>query len=143
MSTAATPSLDQLRVDIVGSFLRPPALKHAATAFARGAENAAELHALEDAAIASLIEQEEAHGLPIVSDGEFRRRHFMESFAEVAGTEPWRAAMMRSAAVKAPTPGGEQPKILDQEHGNEVRCPVTRRLELVRNAPLEEYRFAA
>jgi 5-methyltetrahydropteroyltriglutamate--homocysteine methyltransferase len=143
MNVATPTSLDLLRVDIVGSFLRPPALKAAAAAFAAGGGNAAELHRLEDAAIAALIELEERHGLPIVSDGEFRRRQFMESFAEVAGTEPWRAAMMRSAAVKAPTPGGEQPKVLDQEHGNEVRCPVTRRLELVRNAPLDEYRFAA
>ncbi len=41
MSVAAPPSLDRLRVDIVGSFLRPPALKHAAAAFASGADNAA------------------------------------------------------------------------------------------------------
>jgi 5-methyltetrahydropteroyltriglutamate--homocysteine methyltransferase len=143
MSVATPASLDRLRVDVVGSFLRPPALKAAAAAFAAGAGNANDLHQLEDAAIAALIELEERHGLPIVSDGEFRRRQFMESFADVAGTEPWRAAMMRSAAVKAPAAAGEQPKILDQEHGNEVRCPVTRRLELVRNAPLEEYRFAA
>ena len=143
MSVATPVSLDTLRVDIVGSFLRPPALKAAAAAFAAGADNAGELRRLEDAAIAELIELEERHGLPIVSDGEFRRRQFMESFAEVAGTEPWRAAMMRSAAVKTPTTDAERVKILDQEHGNEVRCPVTRRLELVRNAPLDEYRFAA
>ena len=135
-------SLDHLRVDIVGSFLRPPALKHAATAFAAGADNAAELRALEDAAIAELIAREEQHGLPIVSDGEFRRRQFMESFAEVAGMEPWREALKRQAAVKAPD-DAEKVRVLDKEHGNEVRCPVTQRLELVRNAPLEEYRFAA
>lgn len=143
MNVATPASLDLLRVDIVGSFLRPPALKVAAATFAAGADNAAELQSLEDVAIAELIELEERHGLPIVSDGEFRRRHFMESFAEVAGTEPWRAALRRSAAVKTPTTPGEQPKVLDREHGNEVRCPVTRRLELVRNVPLEEYRFAA
>ncbi len=141
MTVTTPPTLDRLRVDIVGSFLRPPALKQAASAFAAGAGNAAELRALEDAAIAMLIAQEEAHGLPIVSDGEFRRRHFMESFAQVAGMEPWYAALARSAATKAPA-GSEQPRVLDREHGNEVRCPVTQRLELVRNAPLDEYRFA-
>ena len=135
-------SLDLLRVDIVGSFLRPPALKHAATAFASGADNAAELRGLEDTAIAALIAQEERHGLPIVSDGEFRRRQFMESFAEVKGMEPWRAVLKAQAATKAPE-GSEKVRVLDKEHGNEVRCPVTQRLELVRNAPLEEYRFAA
>jgi len=142
MSTAAKASLDQLRVDIVGSFLRPPELKRAAAAFAEGADNAAELRALEDAAIAALIAQEEAHGLPIVSDGEFRRRHFMESFADVAGTEPWRAVLNRAMVTKSPEAVGAV-KVLEQEHGNEVRAPVTQRLELVRNAPLDEYRFAA
>jgi 5-methyltetrahydropteroyltriglutamate--homocysteine methyltransferase len=143
MSVApSATSLDQLRVDIVGSFLRPPALKHAATAFASGADNAAELRGLEDAAIAALIAQEERHGLPIVSDGEFRRRQFMESFAEVAGMEPWREVLKRQAATKAPESAASVP-VLEKEHGNEIRCAVTQRLELVRNAPLEEYRFAA
>jgi len=142
MSVTTPASLDQLRVDIVGSFLRPATLKRAAADFAAGAGDAAALHRLEDAAIAALIAQEEPHGLPIVSDGEFRRRQFMESFAEVAGMEPWYAALRRSAAVKAPV-AGAQPAVLEQEHGNEVRAPVTRRLELLRSAPLEEYRFAA
>jgi methionine synthase II (cobalamin-independent) len=102
MSLATAPILDQFRADIVGSFLQPPALKHAATAFAAGAGDAAELRRLEDEAIAALITQEEAHGLPIVSDGEFRRRHFMENFADVAGMEPWRAVLNGAAATKAP-----------------------------------------
>jgi 5-methyltetrahydropteroyltriglutamate--homocysteine methyltransferase len=142
MSVASETSLDQLRVDIVGSFLRPPNLKQAAAAYAGGADNAAELHRLEDEAIAALIAQEERHGLPIVSDGEFRRRHFMESFADVAGMEPWRAVLNRATATKVPE-SAAAPKVLDKEHGNEIRCPVTQRLALVRNAPLDEYRFAA
>jgi 5-methyltetrahydropteroyltriglutamate--homocysteine methyltransferase len=77
MTVTTAPTLDRLRVDIVGSFLRPARLKQAAAAFATGAENRAELRRLEDAAIAALIGREESHGLPIVSDGEFRRRQFM------------------------------------------------------------------
>jgi 5-methyltetrahydropteroyltriglutamate--homocysteine methyltransferase len=142
MVSTTAPSLDGLRVDIVGSFLRPPDLKRAGAAFAAGARNAAELHRLEDAAIQDLIAQEERHGLPIVSDGEFRRRHFMESFADVAGMEPWRAVLLGAAAIKAPEDAAAVP-VLEKEHGNEVRCPVTQRLALVRNAPLDEYRFAA
>ena len=142
MTVLTQSSLDTLRVDIVGSFLRPPGLKAAETAFAAGSSNAAELHRLEDEAIAALIAQEEQHGLPIVSDGEYRRRHFMESFAQVAGMEPWYAVLNGAAATKAPETA-EKPKVLDKEHGNEVRCPVTQRLELVRNAPLDEYTFAA
>jgi 5-methyltetrahydropteroyltriglutamate--homocysteine methyltransferase len=143
MSAATNPtSLDLLRVDIVGSFLRPPALKQAAAAAASGADNAAQLHALEDSAIAALIAEEERHGLPIVSDGEFRRGHFMESFADVKGTEPWRAHLKEQPALKA-VDGAAEVRVLDKEHGNEVRHGVTQRLELVRNAPLEEYRYAA
>jgi 5-methyltetrahydropteroyltriglutamate--homocysteine methyltransferase len=143
MTVSDNPSsLDMLRVDIVGSFLRPPALKQAAAAAASGAQNAAELHALEDSAIAALIAEEERHGLPIVSDGEFRRGHFMESFADVRGTEPWRAHLKEQPALKAVENAAEV-RVLDKEHGNEVRHGVTQRLELVRNAPLEEYRFAA
>ena len=141
VSPTALP-LDDLRVDIVGSFLRPPDLKRAGAAFADGAQNAAELHQLENAAIQDLIAREERHGLPIVSDGEFRRRHFMESFADVAGMEPWRAVLLKAAAIKAPEDAAAVP-VLEKEHGNEVRCPVTQRLRLVRNAPLDEYRFAA
>ena len=142
MTVTAEPRLDHLRVDIVGSFLRPPELKELETAFANGDGDAANLHLAEDAAIAELIRNEERHGLPIVSDGEFRRRHFMESFADVAGTEPWRAVLKRSVATKMPTTG-DKPTILEQEHGNEIRCPVTERLSLVRNVPLAEYTYAA
>lgn len=142
MVSSGGPSLDDLRVDIVGSFLRPAELKRAGAAYAAGAKNVAELHRLEDSAIQDLIAEEERHGLPIISDGEYRRRHFMESFADVAGMEPWRAVLLKAAAIKAPENAAAVP-VLEKEHGNEVRCPVTQRLQLVRNAPLDEYRFAA
>jgi 5-methyltetrahydropteroyltriglutamate--homocysteine methyltransferase len=135
-------SLETLRVDLVGSFLRPDALKQAIEAHDNGTLSDADLAAAQDAAIRELVLTEERHGLPIVSDGEFRRRHFMESFADVAGMEPWRAELQRQAG-KTAAPSGGAPPVLVKEHGNEVRCPVTQRLELRRNAPLDEYRFAA
>jgi len=79
--------------------------------------------------------------LPILTDGEFRRRQFMESFADVAGTEPWRRAIVAGAAARVES--NPAPKPLEQEHGNEVRRPVTQRLTLTKNVPLEEYAFAA
>ncbi len=51
----------------------------------------------------------------------------MESFADVAGMEPWRAVLKQAAATKAPATGAK-PKVLDKELGNEVRAPVTQRL---------------
>jgi 5-methyltetrahydropteroyltriglutamate--homocysteine methyltransferase len=130
-----------LRVDIVGSFLRPPALKAAFAAYDAGRLDADGLRHAQDSAIRELIAEEERHGLPIVGDGEFRRRQFMESFADVAGTEPWRRALVASAAARIAN--DPAPKPLEREVGNEVRRPVTERLRLLRNVPLEEYSYAA
>ena len=77
----APSTLDTLRVDIVGSFLRPPELKDAFPRRDAGELDDAALRALQDAAIRDLVRDEEAHGLPIVGDGEFRRRNFNQSFA--------------------------------------------------------------
>lgn len=131
-------NLDTLRVDFVGSFLRPSPLVDAFRRYDEGALDAAGLRAAQDDAIRSLISEQERHGLPLVNDGEFRRRQFMESFADVAGTEPWREAI-RERSHNAQ--GDDVP--LTRVHGNEVRRPVTQRLALTRNAPLDEYRFAA
>lgn len=61
------------RYDVVGSFLRPAELKEARAQFAKGEIDAAALTAVEDKAIAELVEQEKASGLKAVTDGEFRR----------------------------------------------------------------------
>lgn len=61
------------RYDIVGSFLRPAALKQAREDFAAGTIDAAALAAAEDEAIRALIEDEKKAGLKAVTDGEFRR----------------------------------------------------------------------
>ncbi len=61
------------RYDIVGSFLRPDALKKARLASALHQITAQELAAAEDAAILDLIAKQKAAGLPVITDGEFRR----------------------------------------------------------------------
>ena len=62
------------KVDVVGSFLRPNAIKEARAAFKAGTLSREALTAVEDKAIAELVEKEVAHGLQFVTDGEFRRR---------------------------------------------------------------------
>lgn len=62
------------RYDIVGSFLRPDALKQARALFSAGELTQDQLSAVEDVEIEKLISQEHAAGLHAVSDGEFRRR---------------------------------------------------------------------
>ena len=124
-----------LRVDFVGSFLRPAALKAAFAAYEGGTLDDAGLHGAQDEAIAGLIERQAAHGLPLANDGEYRRRQFMESIAGVAGFEPWLDAMRGSAARD------ERPAEATQN--NDARRPVSQRLQLERNVVLDEYRFAA
>ncbi len=61
------------KFDIVGSFLRPEDLKQARSEFAEGKINLDALKAVEDKAIKELIEKQKEIGLPVITDGEFRR----------------------------------------------------------------------
>lgn len=63
-----------IKYDIVGSFLRPAAIKEARAKYASGEIDLAALRKVEDAEISKLVEKEVAHGLKFVTDGEFRRR---------------------------------------------------------------------
>jgi 5-methyltetrahydropteroyltriglutamate--homocysteine methyltransferase len=76
------------RADQVGSFLRPPELLHARAEHAGGHLAAQALREAEDAAIQHLLEQQQACGLDIFTDGEFRRASFLGDFtAAVEGFE--------------------------------------------------------
>jgi 5-methyltetrahydropteroyltriglutamate--homocysteine methyltransferase len=129
-----------LRVDSVGSFLRPPELKEAFLRHDRGEIDDAAFSAVQDAAIRDLVRKEEAHGLPFVGDGEFRRRNFNQSFGIVAGMEPWAARLDGSHTIAQE---GVEAAGLKRDVGNEFRLPVTGPLRLVKSVPLEEYRFVA
>jgi 5-methyltetrahydropteroyltriglutamate--homocysteine methyltransferase len=61
------------RADVVGSLLRPQALKFARAEHAAGKITAAQLAAVEDREIDHILKQQEAVGLELVTDGEFRR----------------------------------------------------------------------
>jgi 5-methyltetrahydropteroyltriglutamate--homocysteine methyltransferase len=68
------------RADHVGSLLRPPQL-HAARARVRDGEIAAnQLRAIEDAAIRDAVTLQESAGLHAITDGEFRRGHYLVDF---------------------------------------------------------------
>ncbi|WP_312927344.1 5-methyltetrahydropteroyltriglutamate--homocysteine S-methyltransferase, partial [Pseudescherichia sp.] len=76
------------RADVVGSFLRPDAIKQARIQFAAGEIDAGQLRAVEDSAIREVVEQQCACGLHVVTDGEFRRAwwHF-DFFDGLQGVE--------------------------------------------------------
>lgn len=61
------------RFDIVGSFLRPAALKRARADFEAGTIDRAALTAIEDREIRALIGREKEAGLGVITDGELRR----------------------------------------------------------------------
>jgi len=68
------------RYDIVGSFLRPQALKAAREQFAAGAITQAELTQVENEEISRLVAKQKALGLYAVTDGEFRRSYWHLDF---------------------------------------------------------------
>ncbi|HWH93664.1 MAG TPA: cobalamin-independent methionine synthase II family protein [Baekduia sp.] len=72
---------EPIRSDNLGSLLRPQYLRDAQE---NPELSAAEQRAIEDRAILEVIALQEAVGLPIVTDGEFRRRHFFSTLVEVA-----------------------------------------------------------
>src|SRR5581483_2637718 len=77
------------RTDHVGSLLRPKALIDAFLARGRGEIGDDELRRLEDDAIREVLRKQEAHGLPYVTDGEYRRLNWQVSFSEVSGWDLW------------------------------------------------------
>jgi 5-methyltetrahydropteroyltriglutamate--homocysteine methyltransferase len=76
----------QYRADQVGSLTRPDDLKHARTAFRAGDLSRETLRAREDRAILDALEQQKRIGMPIFSDGEFRRDAWQTDLSDaVAG----------------------------------------------------------
>ncbi len=76
------------RADQVGSLLRPQKLLDARDRAKRGELDAAALRAIEDTAIAESIAYQESIGLPIVTDGEFRRENWWIDFiSRIGGVE--------------------------------------------------------
>lgn len=103
---------EKYRGDQVGSLLRPGQLLAARRAHDAGEVTGAALREVEDAAIETAVRAQEATGISVVTDGEFRRRDFRSGFAQaVAGIElsswdmPWHSAdgttKLRSVAFTA------------------------------------------
>ena len=74
------------RADHVGSLLRPPDVRQAREDYQAGTTTAAQLRAIEDAAIRRLVRLQEDIGLQGVTDGEVRRTSWhMDFFYQIAG----------------------------------------------------------
>ena len=136
-----TADLASMRVDQVGSLLRPQKLKDAFADYGQGKIKENELHEIQDHAIRDVVVKQAAHNLPFVVDGEFRRTSFMESFAVVAGVEEWQTGvktyheiLARKDTSESVSHKGQDPILLNRKR-------VTERLRLVRNSLLDDFRF--
>jgi len=136
-----------MRSDVVGSLLRPAYLKEARQHCDEGKIGADELRAVEDRAVRQAVLLQEGVGLRVITDGEFRRLNFQDSFgAAVTGFDA-RPADLRFVEGLVE---GAQP-LQRWERGYQVaegaailqRRPVKERLRLARNIPLEEYLFVS
>jgi 5-methyltetrahydropteroyltriglutamate--homocysteine methyltransferase len=96
------------RAETVGSLLRPAALRaavaryydegHSAVLAEERARDASELRATEDEAIREAIGRQIACGLDVITDGEFRRWMFMNSFYDaVSGVRTGKTVAFRNA----------------------------------------------
>ena len=140
--------LANIRNDVVGSRLRPAKVKEARMSYDEGRLSATELRALEDQCIRGAVRLQEEAGLAIVTDGEYRRLNFQDSFGEsVSGFDAGRPSLkFYESRVQGSSPL-QRWEIPDQgEHKSTAvaqRRPVVEKLRLSRNAPLEEYRFVS
>ncbi|MBI2986739.1 MAG: methionine synthase [Deltaproteobacteria bacterium] len=138
--------LAKIRDDVVGSLLRPAHLKQARLDFDEGKISVDEMRRVEDEAIRLAVRLQETVGLEVVTDGEFRRLNFQDSFgASVAGFD---AAPVDIGFYEKRVEGGKPLQRWEIPERGEAkgtpvaqRRPVVERLRLVRNIPLEEYRF--
>jgi 5-methyltetrahydropteroyltriglutamate--homocysteine methyltransferase len=145
MTSPSINDLRRLRIDHIGSLVRPAKLKEAFARFDRGQLDKKELHGAQDEAIREVIARQETHGLPVVTDGEFRRHNFQESFSEaVSGFEvPKNIGLYYEQRQLNLNPLERAEQNFDEQGPAIItRRPAVERLKLVKNVPLEEFRFA-
>ncbi|MGH9576335.1 MAG: hypothetical protein ACRD3R_02775, partial [Terriglobales bacterium] len=133
--------MNGLRVDHVGSLLRPESLKQAFREHAMGALSAEALRAAQDGAIREVVARQEALGLPLVTDGEYRRLNWQVSFSEVEGWDLWSGSWKKFLRNPEGRAADEKPLQKGEDAVVSFRTPATSRLKLAKNFPLEEFSF--
>jgi len=116
------------RADHIGSLLRPKKLREAFRKRSLGEIPEGELRTAQDDCIREVIALQESCGLPVVSDGEFRRVSYWEKFVRLTAGLEVRNAMFRFHDA--------------QGHESDFTAPYVR-AKVSRSAPitLDELRF--
>ena len=146
MSQTTTTPLSNIRTDVVGSLLRPAHLKQAYAQRDEGKISEEELHRIEDDAIRDAVRLQESLGLDVITDGEFRRLNFQDSFAaSVSGFDarPVDLSFMESLSREGKPLQRWDPYHVADGAAILQRRPVSQKLRLARNLPLEEYSFVS
>jgi len=141
----ANDDLNKIRIDHVGSLVRPIELKETFARYDRGRATKEDLAKAQDEAIKDVIRKQEEHGLPVVTDGEFRRHNFQESFSAcVTGFDVPKNISRYYETRKVNENAFERAEQNFEEAGPPIvtRRGAIERLKLVRNLPLEEFRYA-
>src|SRR5215470_8161028 len=110
------------RAEHIGSLLRPPALLEARREHAAGRLGRAELAAVEDAAIRNVVRLQEDVGLHVVTDGEFRRGTYSDSFT-ISGISGVTVELTEDTGFVSSTTHGHRmarriPKVVDRIQWN-------------------------
>ena len=138
--------LAKIRNDVVGSLLRPAELKAARVSYDEGKLSREELRQVEDRHIRDAVKLQEEIGLSVVTDGEFRRLNFQDSFGEsVSGYDAGKPSLRfyeKRVEGGSPLRRWEIPDRGEQK-GTAVsqRRPVAEKIRLARNVPMEEFRY--
>ena len=146
MSQTTTTPLSNIRTDVVGSLLRPAHLKQAYAQRDEGKISEEELHRIEDDAIRDAVRLQESLGLDVITDGEYRRLNFQDSFA--ASVSGFAARHVDLSFMESLSREGQAAATLGPlSRGGWRRDFATptgiAKLRLTRNLPLEEYRFVS
>jgi 5-methyltetrahydropteroyltriglutamate--homocysteine methyltransferase len=116
------------RADHIGSLLRPKKLREAFRQHSLGKIPERELRATQDEAIGEVLRLQEDCGLPVVTDGEFRRVSYWEKFVRLSAGLEVRNAVFRFHDA--------------QGHESDFTAPYVR-ARVSRSAPItvDEFRF--
>ena len=120
--TAAAPADPPFRAEVIGSLLRPRALKDAGRAREEGRLSPDQFEATLDAEIARVIARQEDIGLKVVTDGEFGRSSWFGFFFE--GLDGFRLAPSHFTFKDAEGQAFEWPTCV-AEKPIQRRAPIT------------------
>jgi len=137
-----TKDFKKMRVDQVGSLAPPLKLRAAFRRYKNAEISREQLAPVQDEAIRDVIQAQEAIGFPIITDGEFRRSNFQESFgAAVTGFHVANEDKAMEGVNRNPFQRAEQNF---EAPGAPIitRRRAVERLKLAKNIPLEEYLFS-